>query len=76
MAWVAVDAYSDEYIFQNKPKRDGNWWVDYIYEPSEERGGALEYHHNSDIRLPKGSIKKLICRDLAWNDEPVELEEE
>jgi hypothetical protein len=28
MAWVAVDAYSDEYIFQNKPKRDGNWWVD------------------------------------------------
>lgn len=76
MAWVAVDAYKDEYIFQNKPKRDGNWWIDHIYKPSEEREGALEYHHNSDIRLPKGSIKKLIGRDLDWNDEPVELKEE
>lgn len=27
------------------------------------------------IELPKGSIKKLICRDLTWNDEPVKLEE-
>lgn len=76
MAWVAVDVYGDEYIFKNKPKRDGNWWVDYIYEPSEEQGGALEYHHNSDIRLPRGSIKKLIGRDLDWNNETVELKEE
>ena len=73
MAWVAVDAYSDEYIFQNKPTRDGSWWVDYIYEP---RGRILEYHHNSDIRLPKGSIKKLIGRDLTWQDEPIELRNE
>lgn len=25
------------------------------------------------IRLPKGSIKKLIGRDLTWEDEPVTL---
>lgn len=25
------------------------------------------------IMLPKGSIKKLIGRELTWNDEPVEL---
>lgn len=25
------------------------------------------------IKLPKGSIKKLIGRELNWNDEPVEL---
>lgn len=25
------------------------------------------------IELPKGSIKKLIGRELTWNDEPVEL---
>lgn len=76
MAWVAVDAYNDEYIFQNKPKRDGNWWVDPIYESFDGQGGVLTYHHNSDIKLPKGSIKKLIGRDLTWKDEPVELTEE
>lgn len=25
------------------------------------------------INLPKGSIKKLIGKDLSWSDEPVEL---
>ena len=25
------------------------------------------------LSLPKGSIKKLIGRELNWNDEPVEL---
>lgn len=28
------------------------------------------------IELPKGSIKKLIGRELSWKDEPVELKEE
>ena len=28
------------------------------------------------LELPKGSIKKLIGRELSWNDEPVELKEE
>lgn len=28
------------------------------------------------LNLPKGSIKKLIGRELNWNDEPVELKEE
>lgn len=76
MTWVATDAYSDEYIFQNKPKRDGNWWVDPIYESFDGQGGSLTYHHNSDIRLPKGTIKKIIGRSLDWKDEPVELKEE
>ena len=75
MAWVAVDAHSGEYIFQNKPKRDDNWWVDPIYE-SFDGLGELEYHYYSDIKLPKGSIKKLIGRDLTWEDNPVELKEE
>lgn len=76
MAWIAVDAYGDEYIFQNKPKRDGNWWIDSIYESFDGQRGVLTYHHNSDIKLPKGSIKKLISRDLDWSDGPVELKEE
>lgn len=28
------------------------------------------------IHIPKGSIKKLIGRELSWSDEPVELKEE
>lgn len=31
---------------------------------------------NSIFHLPKGSIKKLIGRDLTFDDEPVELKEE
>lgn len=76
MAWVAVDAYNDEFIFQNEPTRYNDWWEDPIYESFDGQGGALEYHHHSDIQLPKGSIKKLIGRDLTWEDNPVELKEE
>ncbi len=48
MAWLAVDEFNDEKIFQ-----DG--WI---------------------IFLPKGSILRLIGRELSWQDEPVELTEE
>ena len=41
------------------------------------------FHYNDDeswydsaIFLPKGSIKKLIGKDLTWEDEPVELKED
>ena len=27
------------------------------------------------IEIPQGSIKKLIGRELSWNDKPVELKE-
>lgn len=30
----------------------------------------------SIFHLPKGSIKKLIGRELSWSDEPVELKED
>ena len=29
----------------------------------------------SYLNLPKGSIKRLIGRELSWEDEPVELKE-
>lgn len=42
---------------------------------------SLYYYVGADdssmaIRLPKGSIRKLIGRELTWEDEPVELKEE
>ena len=62
MVWVAVDENGFEYIFDvlNRPYRyQGRWKV--------------KYTHETYIPLPKGSIKKLIGRELTWDDEPVEI---
>lgn len=57
MAWVAVDKNGDEYIFECNPHRDEDEW----------------YETCDFLELPKGSIKKLIGRDLTWSDNPIEL---
>lgn len=59
MAFVAVGKDSDksEYIFESLPIRLKHWW-----------------RYNGDcIQLPSGTIKKLIGRDLSFDDDPVEL---
>ena len=64
MAWVAIDEFEDECILDPKPsknKKDKDWkgyWNDFYI---------------GKIRLPKGAIKKLIGRNLTYDDEPVEL---
>ena len=58
MAWVAVDKNGDEYIYEDKPHREEGKWVE-IFD---------------FVELPKGSIKKLIGRELTWSDNPIELE--
>lgn len=64
MAWVAIDC-SGEYISTKKPFKD-------MFNI-----GYYGFHNDSErIKLPKGSIKKLIGRNLTWNDEPMELKEE
>lgn len=42
-------------------------WIAPYYNPDE---GCEDIA----VGLPKGSIKKLIGRELTWDDEPVELE--
>ena len=69
MAWVAVNKDGSESIFDVKPHRDDRFWFDEFYINDDVRW-------DSEIELPKGSIKKLIGIDLDWNDEPVELKEE
>ena len=64
MAWLAVNGDGSERIFREKPYRNtdphfGLCWV----------GGWLATY----IKLPAGSIKKLIGRELSWNDEPIEI---
>lgn len=62
MAWVAVNKNGDEVLFDFEPERYNDFfWVEDV---------------GDDIYLPKGSIKKLIGRELSWKDEPVELKEE
>lgn len=72
MAWVAVDMSGAECIFDNKPERNNNQWDDIVYSVY----GEINYDIDIGIVLPKGTIKKLIGRDLSWEDEPVELMEE
>lgn len=66
MSYVAVDKDGEELVYSTKPFKveDRNFWVSLA-----EKTTPAMY-----VSLPKGSIKKLIGRDLTWNDEPVELE--
>ena len=58
MAWVATDQNGEEWIYVVIPVREDTAW----------------YPSTGDyIDLPKGSIRKLIGKDLTWQDEPVEL---
>lgn len=61
MAWVAVDKEGTEYIYEDKPSRIS---------------ACCWYSVFGLVRIPKGSIKKLIGKELSWDDEPVELKEE
>ena len=69
MAFVAVNKDGSENIFTNKADRSVAYWHDFI---SPNRTTLF----NRMVILPKGSIKKLIGKDLTWNDEPVKLKED
>ena len=63
MAWLCVDKHG-EFIFETKPirsKKHSCW--------------ALQSRHGmcSVIKLPKGTIEKIIGKYLTWEDEPVKL---
>lgn len=72
MAWVATEKDGTECIFENKPYKNDEEWedADYVFH------GGMYYEKHSKIRLPNGTIKKLIGRDLTWEDNTVELREE
>ena len=63
MAWLAVDKCGSEVICSTEPYQDtvDNVWC------------VANIHDSCAIELPRGSIRKLIGRELTWNDEPVEL---
>ena len=60
MVWLAVDYNKTECVFTMKPSRGPyKTWIVTSY--------------GNYIKLPKGSIKKLIGKELTWSDEPIEL---
>lgn len=72
MALVAVDMLGIELKFKSMPVREID--TDYMINSYQ---GWFDKHNNSwGIELPKGTIKKLIGRDLTYEDNPVELKEE
>ena len=90
MVWVAVDKDGTEKIFDVKPFRGNTQkdrdhvWGTYVGENykkwypkhdgrNEDTGNA--YYQGHSIELPKGTINKLIGRELSWDDESVKLKE-
>ena len=66
MAWIEDNRNGEEYIYEAMPER-----FYCVLAPTfcEYENRVYDY-----VELPKGSIKKLIGRELSWNDEPVELQ--
>lgn len=64
MVWLAVNKDGTEAVYRFKPKRDNIFCQ---WGPSER------YPYDQFVELPKGSIKKLIGRELKWSDDPVEI---
>ena len=62
MAWLAVDLNGSEWVYGCKPKKMNTIWTNSVVDTMY-------------LKLPNGSIEKLIGRKLTWEDEPVELGE-
>lgn len=85
MAFVAISRDNQELIFDKKPEydREEDCWRTtegdiLVYEDYADFSAGTKWEENFfyGIDLPKGSIRKLIGRELTWEDEPVELKEE
>ena len=77
MAWVAVNKDGQEICSEYPIYRLGDFeWTTLSEE--ELKDWCFESNGNPDdfiVKLPKGSIKKLIGRDLTWKDDAVELKD-
>ena len=79
MAFITVSKSGLECLFSSKSIRKGDFWypsvIGQIYTLNDWGDKEYEDLYDDWINLPKGSIKKLIGRELSWEDEPVELKE-
>lgn len=65
--YLAVNLDGTEIVFSSLPQRCGDFWVGL----SEDEAG---WDEDFSVILPKGTIKKLIGKELTWEDEPYRFE--
>ena len=66
MAYVSVTTSGKEYLHDTKPTRKTTEW--------DNINSTMWYNHTGhSIKLPKGSIKKLIGREITFNEGPINL---
>ena len=74
MAWLAVNENGQEIISPNRPDR---WGFGLDVWRNEEYIGTMDDDDmigvERSIPLPKGSIFKLLGKNMNWDDEPIEL---
>lgn len=69
MAYLAVDKKGRETIHEERPDFNGFEWR-YSFDDSAEG----EYFTNScTIDLPKGTIAKILGRELTFEESPIEI---
>lgn len=64
MAYLAVDKNGDEYIYETHPERDMEYNSWNLYDFLRD---------SNMIKLPEGTIEKIIGKPLVWENDPVEL---
>lgn len=68
--WLCVDGDGNEYIADEKPIR----WIEHpnnnLYHEWWTRGDEDDII----IEIPRGTIKRLIGKELTWDDEPFKLD--
>ncbi len=67
MAWLAVNKDGTEWIMPGKPV---------VGIGSTRKKCTSRASIPIEIELPKGSVYKLLGKELTWDDEPVELQTE
>lgn len=74
MVWLVVDKNDNEFLFGSdgidKPIYDEDYWVIEYYD----KRAIIEYTYDYGTQLPKGSIKKLLGRDISFEESPVKYE--
>lgn len=78
--WLAVDSNGDEKLTSNPggfqrflSEQSYDRWIENNINLDEiEKFGCVLPHWNY---LPKGTIKKIIGKELTWEDDPVLIEE-
>lgn len=85
MAWLAVDKDGTEKIFKRRPSRvlDGKgksvgieYWKDMHSISDMSYFRNISTADDKSFVLPKGSIRKLIGRELTWKDDPIEIKDQ